>query len=93
MCPVVASNHLRTGGLIRTHHVPVLFGVELGRRVFVESTRVTEHHGELPPFGRQGVAGPPGEAPDLSPEHYPITSVSWWERPMRQRVDNKKGSR
>src|SRR5919198_6685012 len=27
--PIIASNHLRTGRVIRTHHVSVLFGVEL----------------------------------------------------------------
>ena len=26
---VIASNHLSTGGLIRTDHVPVVFGIEL----------------------------------------------------------------
>jgi hypothetical protein len=52
---VIASNHLRTRGLIGTYHVPVLFGVELAG----ESSRVhhiTKHHRELPSFrvGRRG---------------------------------------
>src|SRR3989442_12351715 len=48
--PVIALHHLRTGGLIRTNYVPVLFGVELAG----ESSRihqVTEEHGELTAFG------------------------------------------
>src|SRR5437879_3980330 len=47
---VIAANHLRTGGLIRTDQVPVLFGVELaGEASGVHE--ITEHHRELSPFG------------------------------------------
>src|SRR5262249_31156285 len=48
--PVIASNHLRTGGVIRTYHVPVLFRVELGGE-FCGVHEVTEHHRELATFG------------------------------------------
>jgi len=51
--PVIAVNHLRTGGLIGTDHVPILFGVELageGGRAH----QVTEQHGELAAFGLKG---------------------------------------
>jgi hypothetical protein len=54
--PVIASNHLRTGSLIRTDHVPVLFGVELaGESSGVH--KVTEHDGELATFGFGRVRG------------------------------------
>src|SRR5882762_566005 len=46
---IVALDNVGTHSLICTHHVPVLFGVELGR----ESGRIdqiTEHHRELPSF-------------------------------------------
>jgi hypothetical protein len=48
--PVIAANHLRTGGMIRPDHVPVVFGVELGGE-FRGVHEVTEHHRELPTFG------------------------------------------
>src|SRR5215813_10713371 len=47
--PVIAANHLRTGGLVGTYHVPVLFGVELGGKP-CGIDQVAEHHGELPTF-------------------------------------------
>src|SRR5262244_1609834 len=48
--PVIAANHLRTGGLICPDHVPILFGVELaGEDRGVH--QVTKQHGELPTFG------------------------------------------
>jgi len=47
--PVIAANHLRTGGVIRTHHVPVLFGVELGGE-FCGVYEVAEHDGQLTSF-------------------------------------------
>ena len=52
--PVIASNHLRTGGLIRTDDFPVLFWVELAG----ESSRVhqiTKHHGQLAAFCFKGL--------------------------------------
>jgi hypothetical protein len=47
--PVIAPNHLSTGGLIRTDHVPVLFGVELSRQGS-GIDQVAEHDRELPSF-------------------------------------------
>jgi len=48
--PVIAANPLRTGGLIGTDYVPILFGVELvGESSGVH--QVTEHHRELAAFG------------------------------------------
>src|SRR5262249_51455341 len=47
--PVIALNHLRTGSLIRTDYVPVLFGVKL-RRKLGGIDQVAEHHRELPSF-------------------------------------------
>jgi hypothetical protein len=47
--PVIASNHLRTGGLIRSDYVPILFGVEL-RRKLGGIDQVAEHDSELPTF-------------------------------------------
>src|SRR5262245_11537005 len=53
MAAIVAPNHLRTGGLIGTDDVPVLFGVELaGESCGVH--QITEQHGELAPFGVRG---------------------------------------
>ena len=47
--PVIASNHLRAGSLIRTDYVPVLFGVELaGECGGIDE--VAEHHRQLPSF-------------------------------------------
>jgi hypothetical protein len=47
--PIVALDNVSTHPLIRTHHVPVLFGVELaGEARGVHE--VTEQHGELAPF-------------------------------------------
>jgi hypothetical protein len=54
--PIVVSNHLRTGGVIRPHHVPVLFGIKLTgelRRIY----KIAEQHGELPAFGFGPVRG------------------------------------
>src|SRR5262245_21276090 len=48
--PIIASNHLRTGGLVGTDHGPVLFGVELGGE-FGRIHEVAEHHRELAAFG------------------------------------------
>ena len=48
--PIVALDDFGTHRLIRPHHVPVVFGVELAgelRRIH----EVTEHHGELATFG------------------------------------------
>ena len=54
--PAIASNHLRTGGLIRTDHVPVVFGIEsAGECGGIDE--VTEHHGELPAFCFRGMLG------------------------------------
>jgi hypothetical protein len=41
--------------LIRTYHVPIVFGIEL-RGEFRGVHQITEHHGELPSFrvGRRG---------------------------------------
>src|SRR5215510_12705794 len=48
--PLIASNDLRTGGVIRPYHVPVLFRIELaGESRGVHE--VTEHHRELTAFG------------------------------------------
>src|SRR6516165_10139577 len=52
--PIVALNHVGTHPLIGTHHLPVLFGVELSRQGS-GIDEVTEHHGELPTFGFGGV--------------------------------------
>ena len=43
--------------LIGTHHVSVLFGVELPERAGGVH-QITEHHGELAPFGVWGARGP-----------------------------------
>src|SRR5262245_7552642 len=48
--PIVASNHLRTGGLVGTYHVSVHFWVELGCQ-FGRFDDVDEHHRELTTFG------------------------------------------
>src|SRR5262249_36452673 len=46
---VIAANHLRTGGLVCTDHVPVVFGIELaGECGGVHE--VTKHHRELTAF-------------------------------------------
>ena len=47
---IIALDDLGTDPLIRTHHVPVLFGVELGGECGGVH-QVTEHHRELAPFG------------------------------------------
>src|SRR5262249_19323499 len=47
--PIIASNHLRTGGLVGTDHFPVLFGVELGGK-FCGVHEITEHDRELTAF-------------------------------------------
>src|SRR5215831_10380483 len=44
--PIIASNHLRTGGLVGTDHFPVLFGIELAGK-FGRVHQITKHHGEL----------------------------------------------
>src|SRR5215831_20097016 len=52
--PLVALHHFRTHLLIRTHHIPVLFRIELageGGRVH----HIAKHHGELAAFGFWGV--------------------------------------
>src|SRR6266446_5184943 len=46
---IVALYHLSTGCLIRTYHVPVVFGVELAG-AFGRSDQVTKHDGKLPSF-------------------------------------------
>src|SRR5262245_55105146 len=43
---VIAANHLRTGGVIRPDHVPVRFGIELGREAG-RIDQIAEHHGQL----------------------------------------------
>src|SRR5215510_1846989 len=48
--PVIAANHLRTGGLVGTDDFSVLFGVELGGE-FGGINEVTKHHRKLSPFG------------------------------------------
>src|SRR5262249_54866110 len=54
--PIIASNDLRTSGVIRTHHVSVLFRIELaGESRGVH--QVTEHNSELSPFGFGGERG------------------------------------
>ena len=47
---IKACNDLRTDALIRTDHLPVLFGVELGRELR-GIDQVTEQHRELAAFG------------------------------------------
>jgi hypothetical protein len=50
---VIASNYLRTGGLVGTDHLMIVFGIELAG----EASRVhqvTEQHGELAAFGSNG---------------------------------------
>jgi hypothetical protein len=47
--PVIASNQLRTGGLVGTDHVPVVFGIELAGE-FGGIDQVAEHDRELPSF-------------------------------------------
>src|SRR6516162_9408250 len=47
--PIVALDNFRTNRLIRTDHIPVLFGVELGGEVG-GIHEVAEHHRELPSF-------------------------------------------
>src|SRR5215813_14712888 len=47
--PVIAANHLRTGGLVGTDHFPVVFGIELAGK-FGRVHQIAKHHGELPSF-------------------------------------------
>jgi hypothetical protein len=47
--PVIASNYLSTGGLIRTDYLSVLFWVELAGQ-FCGIDQVTEHDGQLTSF-------------------------------------------
>ena len=47
--PIVALDNFGTHPLIRTHHVPILFGVEL-RGQLGGIDQVAEHHRELPSF-------------------------------------------
>src|SRR5712691_11214344 len=47
--PIVTLDDLGTDPLVCTHHIPVLFGVEL-RREFGGIDQITEHHRELPSF-------------------------------------------
>ena len=55
--PLKALDDLGTGGLLGTHHLPQIFGIELaGERGRIH--QVTEQHGELPAFGlRSDVVG------------------------------------
>src|SRR5215831_8781269 len=48
--PIVALNHFRTHLLIRTHHIPVLFRIELAGE-FGRVHHIAKHHGELAAFG------------------------------------------
>ncbi|ETW98926.1 MAG: hypothetical protein ETSY2_41910 [Candidatus Entotheonella gemina] len=45
-----ALNDVRAGRLIRTNHVAIDFGIELGRQLG-GAHQITEHHGELTTFG------------------------------------------
>ena len=64
--PIIALNDFGTDPLICTHHVPLVFRVELGGE-FGGIHQVTEHHGELAAFGvRRG--GRAGEAPPCAGE-------------------------
>jgi hypothetical protein len=47
---IKACDNVCTDALIRTDHVPVLFGIELGGE-FCGVYEVTEHHGQLAAFG------------------------------------------
>src|SRR5215470_9239119 len=47
--PIIASNHLCTDGLVSTDNLPILFGVELGRK-FGRIDQIAEHDRELPSF-------------------------------------------
>src|SRR5262245_39128090 len=47
---LIALNHLRTGGLIGTNHVPVVFGIKLAGELGGVH-EVTKHDRELPSFG------------------------------------------
>src|SRR4029450_9242505 len=50
---VIALDHLDAGGLVRPHHVAVVFRVEaLGQLGRLD--QVTEHHGEVTPRGVPG---------------------------------------
>ena len=51
--PVVALDHCRTGPLICLHYLPQFFGVKLSGKG-CRAYQVTEHHGQLPPFGNGG---------------------------------------
>ena len=51
---IKALDDFGTGCLIRTDHVPIVFGVEL-RGECGGVDQVTEHHGELAAFGVRGV--------------------------------------
>src|SRR5262244_2963319 len=53
---VIALNHLSTGGLIGTNHVPVLFGVKLAGQ-FGRVNQITKHYGELAAFGFRCMRG------------------------------------
>src|SRR5262249_52704291 len=46
----IVCDDLRADLLIRTNHIPVLFGVEVGGEL-CGIDQVTEHDGELPTFG------------------------------------------
>src|SRR6516225_7393106 len=54
--PIVALDHVGTNSLIRTYHVPILFGVELAGE-FRRVHEITEHHGELPSFSLRSLRG------------------------------------
>ena len=47
---LIAADHRGAGGLIGTHHLAVLFGIELLRERG-RAHQVTEHHRQLPPLG------------------------------------------
>jgi hypothetical protein len=50
----IASNYLRTGGLVGTDHFPVVFRVELGGELG-GIDQVTEQHRELTAFSVRGL--------------------------------------
>ena len=76
--PVIAVNHLGTGGLVRMHHITIVFRIEL-RCQYSGVGEVDKHHGQLTAFGCLAF-------PALVP---PIMTQIWQEgkpNPPRRRV-------
>ena len=51
--PVIAVNHPGTGGLVRMHHITIVFRIEL-RCQYSGVGEVDKHHGQLTAFGFWG---------------------------------------